>query len=92
MRQTRINEIDDCFNAVATYNADAFLCETDETMEEVADFITRSDDERILTKEDGYEYEDATERLGFATDNRPEKIHVFTADGETLYVTFDNEY
>ena len=90
--KTMINEYDECFNAVATYNADAFLCENDETMQEVADFINGSDDEKILTKEDGYEYEDAAERLGFATDNRPEKIHVFTNGGETLYVTFDNEY
>lgn len=85
-----INEYD-VFNAVATYNADAFICENDETMQEVADFINGATDERILTKHDE-DYEDAAERLGFATDNRPETIHVFTNGGETLYVTFDNEY
>ena len=86
-----INEYDECFNAVATYNADPFLCESDETMQEVADFINGATDERILTKDDE-DYEDAAERLGFATDNRPETIHVFTNGGETLYVTFDKEY
>lgn len=86
-----INEDDECFNAVATYNADPFLCESDETMQEVADFINGATDEKILTKDDE-DYADAAERLGFATDNRPETIHVFTNGGETLYVTFDNEY
>lgn len=91
MIQTMVNEYDECFNAMATFNADPFLCESDETMQEVADFINGATDERILTKDDE-DFEDAAEWLGFATDNRPEKIHVFTNGGETLYVTFDNEY
>ena len=89
-----IHEYDECFNAVATYNADPFLCESDETMQEVADFINGATEERILTKDDRQDYEDAAERLGFARDNRPEKIHVFfTGDpGETLTITFYGEY
>lgn len=95
MRQTIINEIDDCFNAIATINADAFICESDEAMADVADIIKRSNDERVLTPRDGQDYNDALERLGFESDApRPEKIHVFFTDdpGETLTITFNGEY
>ncbi len=92
MRQTIIEEVSNCFNAVATYNADAFICENDETMQEVADFINGATEERILTKDDGQDYDDAAERLGFEQANSPERIHVFRTDDETLFICFDNEY
>lgn len=95
MRQTTINDYDECFNAIANINADAFLCENDETMQDVADIIKRANDERVLTPRDGQDYNDALERLGFEPGNlRPEKIHVFFTDdpGETLTITFNGEY
>lgn len=95
MRQTTINDYEECLNAIATINADAFICESDETMADVADIIKRSNDERVLTPRDGQDYNDALERLGFEPDDpRPEKIHVFFTDdpGETLTITFNGEY
>lgn len=77
-------------NAIATYNADAFLVEDEEAASELARDIL-SGSIKVLTS-DSEDWDDACARLDFGSYNQPEKIYSIDSDNGLLLVCLSVDY
>lgn len=77
-------------DAIATYNADAFLVEDEEVASELARDIL-SGSIKVLTS-DSEDWDDACARLDFESDNQPGKIYYIDSDNGHLLVCLSVDY
>lgn len=77
-------------NAIATYNADAFLVEDEEAARELARDIL-SGSIKVLTS-DSEGWDDACARLDFGSENQPGKIYSIDSDNGFLLVCLSVDY